>query len=122
MGQVLLDQDGYAISYIDDGFIDGGVTFDNEIDTTDLHIYLNAYHFVDGMLVRDDAKAELLLKQHEAQIRQKQNNLNVPENKMRIFIQSLPVADMPSDADVVEYEPYFDTENMIFAWRKFEDT
>lgn len=71
MAQILVDDEGFCVGFIDDGFFDGGIDIEIESieDLEDFQAYLNAYSIKEGKLKRNEERAKLIKQQMEEELK-----------------------------------------------------
>ncbi len=121
--RVVFDNEGYLKEWIlkdDCGFISNEkeqvIPTPENLDISTFYNEYHLYHLVNGNLVKDENRQAQL----ENKNLQKKRVLSLQE-KLKLFIETLPVDEQPDYKDGIEYKPYFDKDNMKFAWKSVMD-
>jgi len=123
--RIVLDNDGYLSKWIlNDNF---GIIPDEKeqivpnIENLDIHTFYKEYrlyHLVDGKLVKDEnrqAQLDAEKAKEQAEV-EKKKALSLQE-KIALFVDAIEIDEKPVVEEGFVIEPYFDKENMKFAWK-----
>lgn len=119
--RILLNEDGYLDQWVLDEtkcqMSDSDIVVDTpeNLDIKTFYKEFHLYHLEDGKLVKDkDRERELMLNKRKTTL--------TIEEKIRLFVEAIPVEEYPEHKDGVDWEPFYDVESNKFTWKESSAT